>query len=166
MFLKKHFLLTVPWNTLVPFWSPQNTHKQPSYVPPHCVSPECSVMTSYPVARPPHHDRSNFGARVGQIKQSLSTCGDIYTCRAGVVLGGEFLVQMGLIYYSNWVVQFWTRTFKLNSTVFELGHSNWTVQFFDLIREALLLCTVLPICSYTYSTTTTVPGHWNWYWRN
>ena len=43
----------------------------------------------------------NMEPEWGSIKQSLSTCGDIYTCRAGVVLGGEFLVQMGLIYYSN-----------------------------------------------------------------
>ena len=56
-------------------------------------------MTSHPVARPPHHDRSNFGARVGQIKQSLSNCGDIYTYRAEVVLGKEPLVQMEMVYF-------------------------------------------------------------------
>ena len=35
----------------------------------------------------------------GSIKQSLSTCGDIYTYRAEVVLGEEPLVQMEMVYF-------------------------------------------------------------------
>jgi len=46
----------------------------------------CRYVTSCVEARH-NHDRSNFGANVGQIKQSLSTCGDNYTYRAEVVLG-------------------------------------------------------------------------------
>ena len=46
----------------------------------------CDYVTSCVEARH-NHDRSNFGANVGQIKQSLSTCGDNYTYRAEVVLG-------------------------------------------------------------------------------
>ena len=46
-----------------------------------------------------NHDRSNFGANVGQIKQSLSTCGGFYTYRTEVVLGEELLGRMGLVYF-------------------------------------------------------------------
>ena len=56
----------------------------------------CDYVISCVEARH-NHDRSNFGANVGQIKQSLSTCGGFYTYRTEVVLGKELLGRMGLV---------------------------------------------------------------------
>ena len=58
----------------------------------------CDYVTSCVEARH-NHDRSNFGANVGQIKQSLSTCGDNYTYRAEVVLGKEPLVLEEMVHF-------------------------------------------------------------------
>ena len=65
----------------------------------HIVLPlEQSVVTSYPVASL-HIITVQHGANVGQIKQSLRTCGEFYTYRTEVVLGEELLGQMGLVYF-------------------------------------------------------------------
>ena len=57
----------------------------------------CDYVISCVEARH-NHDRSNFGANVGQIKQSLSTCGEFYTYRTEVVLGEELLGQVVVVY--------------------------------------------------------------------
>ena len=65
MFLKKHFL---NWQFLEHIESIlvlPGTHKPPSYAPPHCVSPECSVITSHPVASC-HIITVQHGTSVGQ----------------------------------------------------------------------------------------------------
>ena len=126
MFLKKHFL---NWQFLEHIESIlvlPGTHKPPSYAPPHCVSPECSVITSHPVA----------------------SC-HIITVQHGTSVGQDQTVTQHLW----WVLHLQDWGGPGGGIIGSgCGSLPW-------IEEALLLCTVLPICSYTYTTTTTVPGH-------
>ena len=87
MFWRNTFLLSVTWNTWFSSWFGQE-HISHQLMPHHIVSsPECSVVTSHPVASC-HIITVQHGPSVGQIKQSLSTCGGFYTYRTEVVHGG------------------------------------------------------------------------------
>ena len=48
--LKKHFYFLFPGTHEFHLGPPRNTQATIFYVTPHCVSPECSVITSHPVA--------------------------------------------------------------------------------------------------------------------
>ena len=125
--LKKHFLFSfyLEHMNFILVWT--GTYKPPTYAPPHCfISEACSVMTSHPVASC-HIITVQHGPSVGQIKQSLSTCGGFYTYRTEVVHGGGAIGS-------------------------GCGSLPW-------IKKPLYFAPYTPICSYTYISTTTVPGY-------